>query len=176
MISIYLSIFLSLDLSSRGAAPQVGRGVAVGLLPTPATPGRGGRKFSLRMNLPQNHGGWIGMNTQWWLGWIELSYVFFSLLLLGYFYVMNWDVIVGFLGLIGMCIYWDLLERILNDDWDILGVNWDQIPFPLHIFRKKPRNNGGSIEHEITHWDHTMKLFNIFQCWGDGNINKLEQK
>ena len=116
--------------------------------------------------------GWI-LNDDW----DELSCrMFFSLLLLGYFYVMNWDVIVGFLGLIGMCIYWDLLERILNDDWDILGVNWDQIPFPLHIFRKKPRNNGGSIEHEITHWDHTMKLFNIFQCWGDGNINKLEQK
>ena len=110
----------------------------------------------------------IGMN------WVVVC--FFSLWLLGYFYVMNWDVIVGFLGLIGMCIYWDLLERILNDDWDILGVYWDQIPFPLHIFRKKPRNNGGSIEHEITHWDHTMKLFNIFQCWGDGNINKLEQK
>ena len=28
----------------------------MGLLPTPATPGRGGRRFE-RMNLPQNHGG-----------------------------------------------------------------------------------------------------------------------
>ena len=80
---------------------------------------------------------------------------------------MNWECeIVGFLGLIMGCAYigyWDLLERILNDGWDILGVYWDQF-LPPFIFSAQPRNNGGSIEHEITHWDHTMELSNIFQC------------
>lgn len=152
----YLSIYLSLDLSSRGAAPQVGRGVAVGLLPTPATPGRGGRRFSLRMNLPQNHGGWIGMNTQWWLGWIELSYVFFFFMVIGIFLCdelgcycgilgINWD--VHLLGFIGTNTKW-----WLGYTWGLLGSN----SFPPSYFQKKAQKQWWINRA----WNHTLGPYN----------------